>query len=297
METKRWLSVGFLVLLSACKAECSCSGSGDDDEDDDGSGGSTSVQATSSSGGGEGGSGTTTGTTTTGTGGNGGAGGGAPAETLIRLAHLSPDTVEVNVCLLPDLDGAEPIGPLVGEGGLSFPSVTEYVAIEPGTYGLRVVAGTATDCGTGILEVEPFEIAEGTTTTLAATGLSAAEEGSADALGISAYSDDLTAPTAGNARLRLIHAAPGVPPVDVGMGTGDDFVAVWEAVTYGDDAGYVETAAFGPTDFAARVTGTTADALIISGVEGPDGALVEGFAVGTVDTGIDVLFITSGVTE
>lgn len=284
MNTKRALAASFLVLLSACSAECSCGGSdtGDDDDTTSGQGGS-GITVTVGSGG-AGGAGTTAGS-----GGSGGEGGSGPTgDALIRLAHFSPDSAGVNVCLVNE--EGEALGPVI-DGGLEFTQTTEYAGIDAGTYQVLLTAAGADDCGTPLATFEEaIVIAEGDVVTAAVTGLAAGEGD--EALSLFPLVDDVAPPDAGFVKARFVHSAVGAPPVDVGYLDAEDvFVPIWEGATYPSDAGYVQIEAFDTLELVAVLAGTDTPTGIEVQVNGTDGAIVEGFALGSIATGFQVLVV------
>ncbi|GAB3030959.1 hypothetical protein GCM10025298_19680 [Natronobiforma cellulositropha] len=145
----------------------------------------------------------------------------ADAGIQTRSAHLSPDAPNVDVYV---------DGELVRED-LAYRTVTPYRDLEPGTYQIQVVP-TGDDPAEAVLE-ETVEIEEGDST-LAAIGEVAAENQPLEAL----FLDDDNSPVdAGTARVRVVHAAPDAPAVDVVVDeTGD---ALFENVAFGE-SGYVE---------------------------------------------------------
>ena len=237
----------------------------------------------------------TTTTATTGTGGmtgTGGSGGGAPTEGMLRVAHLSPGTPAVDVCVLPAT--GDPIGPVLKSlkdvDGLKFPEVTGYVALPAGTYGARIVAPNAADCSKALADlpdVTGIEVKAGGVYTAAATGV-LLEPGAGDKpFAIELYQDDLTV-AADKIRVRFIHASPDTPPVDVGLGKGEAFTPVWTNVSFPDvglvgGKPYVETAPLSAATLSARASGTKDDALVLDGVTIPAGSVVTVFAIGNLD--------------
>ena len=146
-----------------------------------------------------------------------------PTDTGIetRSAHLSPDAPDIDVYV----DGER-----VRES-LSYRTVTDYRDLEPGTYRIQVVPAGA-DLAETVLE-ETVEIEEGDST-LAAIGEVAAENQPLEAL----FLDDDNSPVdPDTARVRVVHASPDAPAVDVVAGeTGD---ALLESVAFGE-SGYTE---------------------------------------------------------
>lgn len=212
----------------------------------------------------------------------------APARLKLRVAHLSPDAPAVDVCLSPTGAGRF-AGPMIeqagGTAGLTYGQVTRYLDLEAGTYDVRVVAASATDCATAIVpDTTGVALAAGATITVAATGLAAP---GADQPGFALVPfDDETQVAAGKAKVRFVHASPGTPAVDVGAGSGASFTPLFTSVDFGSTdadlapAGYLETAPLTGATVSARATGTLADALVLTDVTLPAGAIVTVFATG-----------------
>jgi hypothetical protein len=99
------------------------------------------------------------------------------------------------------------------------------------------------------------------------------------------FADD-TAITADKVKLRFIHASPGTPPVDVGLGTGAGFQRVFANVAFGKVAvhpplenGYVQTAPFAQA-VTARLAGSPTDALVVPHAIFEAASISTAFAIG-----------------
>ncbi len=113
---------------------------------------------------------------------------------LLRAAHLSPDAPNVDIYV----DGVQVLV------NVAFRDVTDYLVVESGARNVSVnLAGLPTALVEGTLALAPLSA-----TTAAAVNFAAGIE----ALAIT---DDLTPPAAGNAHVRVIHASPDAPNVDV----------------------------------------------------------------------------------
>lgn len=124
-----------------------------------------------------------------------------------RLAHLSPDTPEVDVSLT-GLDGAS----VLELQDVGYGDVSGYARLPAGTYTAAMrPAGAPADSEPVITAA--VEIEDGVAITVAAVGLNADLSGRI-------LVDDLTAPAAGQARVRLISAAVSSPSVTVTTDTG-----------------------------------------------------------------------------
>ncbi len=211
---------------------------------------------------------------------------GAPAR--VRVAHLSPDAPAVDFCLAAHgtTKFAGPV--LAGAGGLagiSYGKVTKYLDVDAIQYDVRLVAPGAADCTTalgGLPDITNLpELPEGASATIAATGL--LSHGGAAPFELRAYIDDADV-AADQAKLRFIHASPGTPNVDVGIGGGVAFTPVFENIPYGatrvHDNGYFTTAPVAGIELSARATGTTADVIAIKPASLPAGAIATAFAIG-----------------
>ena len=208
---------------------------------------------------------------------------GAPAR--VRVAHLSPGAPAVDFCLAPAGSG-EFAGPVLAaagaEGGLSYASVTKYLEVEAMQYDVRLVAPGAADCSTSIGGLPDFTnlpaLPAGASATIAAEG----HVNGTTPFGLAAYIDDSEV-TFGKVKLRFIHASPGTPSVDVGLGGGTLFTPVFAGIPYGSSGtGYVETTPIDHGEISARATGTTADVIAIKPVAVPPGTIATAFAIGEI---------------
>lgn len=206
----------------------------------------------------------------------------------LRIAHLSPDAPAVDVCLAPAGSGRF-TGPVLEQAGraegLTYAQVTGYLKVAAGSYDVRVVAATALDCSAAIVpDTSGATLPAGAAVTVAATGLVVPAEGQPGFALVPLVDDTQVGP--GKAKLRFVHASPGTPPVDVGVGSGASFTPIFTAVPFGEvdadraPAGYLETDPLSNVTVSARATGSTADALVVPGVTLPAGAVVTVFAVG-----------------
>jgi hypothetical protein len=132
----------------------------------------------------------------------------AASTTQVRLAHLAPDT--------PDLDAY--LDPAPGGGqrkvvpGLGYGAVTAYQSIPAGRYTVALRTTGAAASGPPVLSA-PADLAGGAAYTLAVTGHRAG-------LALQVVNDDLTTPVHGNAKLRVVQAASRAGAVTVSMSGG-----------------------------------------------------------------------------
>lgn len=169
----------------------------------------------------------------------------------VRAAHLSPDAPNVDVLV----DGE------VVLADVPFPTVSEYLELGSGSYEVDInQAGTMTS----VLS-ESLELVGGDVFTFAAVNFLA----SLEALVIE---DDLTAPEPGNAHLRVVHASPDAPNVDVLV---DDEI-VLEDVPFKAASDYLPLAA-GEYNIKVNATGTATTVIDVTPTL-EDGAIYTVFA-------------------
>ncbi len=188
-----------------------------------------------------------------------------PTDTGVRTrsAHLSPDAPDIDVYV---------DGELVREG-LAYRTVTDYRDLEPGTYTVQVVPAGAPLAET-VLE-ETVEIEEGDST-LAAIGDVAAENQPLEALFLE---DDNSPVDPDTARVRVLHASPDAPAVDVVAGENGD--ALFENVAFGE-SGYVEVPE-GEYTLDIYPAGDRAASVFEIDVSLAGGAVYSAFAVGYLE--------------
>jgi hypothetical protein len=217
--------------------------------------------------------------------------GAAPERANIRIAHLSPDAPAVDVCLAPT-GSNQWAGPLLASlgapTGLAYPQITAYVKIPVTTYDARIVLAGATSCAQpAVPDTVGLGVATGISATIAALGDLQREEAALADPGfrLKAFIDDTTVDPA-KAKLRFIHASPGTPAVDVGLGTSTSWTKVYSNVAFSNiatnspmnDNGYVETTPF-TSPVSARLVGSSSDALVMH-VSVTAGSIATAFAIG-----------------
>jgi len=121
----------------------------------------------------------------------------------IRLAHLSPDTPEVDVYLTafarPDFK--------VVLHGVGYGVVSPYQPAEPGRYTVSMRLAGAGESTPAVLSTS-VEVAAKSSYTVAGVGKQAT-------LGLRVIDDDLTPPPSGQAKLRVLNASVAAPAIDV----------------------------------------------------------------------------------
>jgi hypothetical protein len=134
---------------------------------------------------------------------------------MVRFAHLSPDTprVDIGLARLPS-GGSSPLtdpGPDVASG-LRYGDVSAYESVPAGSYAVSLRAAGSPRSTPPQLTAR-VDVPAGGARTVAVAGLFAD-------LSLRSLSDDLTSPPDGAARVRVLAAASGTPPVDVGLAGG-----------------------------------------------------------------------------
>ena len=176
--------------------------------------------------------------------------------------------------------------------GLAYTQVSSYLSVPPGAYDVRIVAPNSPNCRTalgGLPDTTLDVVAVGTYSTFAAIGVINSDAG--QEFQLRRYLDE-RAVTAGSGKLRFIHAAPGVPNVDVGVGTAESFIAIFDNVPFGgvgvgtgvDVAGYVETPPVSNQTLVARIHAIPTDVLAIPGFTLAAGQISSAFAVGVASS-------------
>ncbi|EWC60995.1 hypothetical protein UO65_3728 [Actinokineospora spheciospongiae] len=120
----------------------------------------------------------------------------AATGTYLRLAHLSPDTPNVDVTVTsfgrPDWS--------VRLGGVGYGDVSGYQRIEPGTYTIAMRPAGADPASAPVISAT-LDAGEGNAYTVAGLG-------KFDGLALRVLNDDISLPPNGQARMRVVNAAP-----------------------------------------------------------------------------------------
>jgi Domain of unknown function (DUF4397) len=176
----------------------------------------------------------------------------APASALLRLANLSPDAPALQV----RLDGRTINAPL------SFTGISGYLRVPAGSHSVQFSGGT-------VNVASRTDFAAGSAHTVAALGAAAKPL-------TKAFDDQLTVPPAGTGKVRVVHAAVGVPPADVVAQTG---AVLFADLAFSQDPGYRDVPA-GTYSVTMRRAGTSDILLAIKGIAVAPGAISSIWAVG-----------------
>jgi len=191
-------------------------------------------------------------------------------EAQVRVAHLASDAPNVDVYV-----NGEPVSELQN---VPFGTVSPYLPLPAGSQNVQVYP--AGDTSEPVIDTT-VELAGGAAYTIGAVGL--VEDGSLTA---EVYQDDLTAPSEGNGKLRVVHASPDAGPVDVVPEGGEPLVTGLE---YPNASPYAEVPA-GTYTINVNAAGTDQTAISVPDVAVESGVTYSAFAVGTAAAGnLDVI--------
>lgn len=226
----------------------------------------------------------------------------APAsDAWVRAAHLVPGLGAMDISVTPvdrvsgeAAEGAEPAVELAF--GATYGAVGEYEALPPGAYVAELRTAGA-DPSSEPLLTTGLEARAGAASTVAGLGTT-------DSPRLAVLSDDLTPPSPGTARVRLLPAAQSSPTVDV---TAVDGPVVARGAAFGRPTGYAEVPA-GPWTLDAVGEGTrgTTEVQMEAGtvytllvLDGDDGLRLQGVvdAAGTTTTPVGGAATGTGAVE
>jgi hypothetical protein len=180
----------------------------------------------------------------------------------IRIVHASPDAPNVDIWV----DGS------VAVSNLAFNTATDYIALAPGDYDIAVTptGGTVADA-----------VIEAKLTLAASMDYTVAAVGQVAAIAPLVLEDNNAAPASGKAHIRVVHASPDAPAVDIAVAGGPVLLTDLAFPTASD---YLPVDA-GTYDLAVRPTGTETSALDINGFVADAGTIYTVFATGLAGDG------------
>lgn len=186
----------------------------------------------------------------------------------VRLAHLSPDTPDVDV-YLDALSSHQKQQVFTGVG---YGTVSPYLAVPVGTYAVSMRASGAPASSKPLLTTD-VTVTKGSAHTVAGVGRHAA-------LGLKVFTDDLSSPMDGKAKVRIIQASIKQPLLEITLSDGQTVasnVAFATTTSYRTvnsgrftlDVGAPGATGGAVTKLAARLDADSVYSLII--LDGPDG--------------------------
>lgn len=164
--------------------------------------------------------------------------------TYLRLAHLSPDTPEVDVYVASI---ADPGTSMVVLRGVAYGVVSEYQVLAGGQYTVSMRPAGAAESTPPVIATT-LEAAAGSAYTVAGVGTFAD-------LGLSVLTDDLSLPPDGKGRARVIQAAASNPTLDISVQGGP---------TLGRDVEFASTTPYSDVDAGQWVLQVSADSQAVS---------------------------------
>jgi LPXTG-motif cell wall-anchored protein len=183
-------------------------------------------------------------------------------EARVRVVHASPDAPAVDVWV----DGS------VAFSNAPFKGITDYAALAPATYNVQVTPTSATE--PVVIEAD-LALAANTDYTVVAVGMLADIEPLV-------LVDNNSAPAAGKAHVRFVHASPDAPAVDIAVANGGP--VLFSNVPFKGVGDYLPVDT-GTYDLEVRVAGTTTVALSVPGVQLNEGTVYTIFAMGLAGGG------------
>ena len=174
-----------------------------------------------------------------------------------RVVHASPDAPAVDVW----------VNESVAFSHAPFKGITDYAELAPGSYQVQVTPTGATE---PVVIDATLDLTGGTDYTVVAVG----ELANIEPL---VLVDNNSAPAAGKAHVRFVHASPDAPAVDIAVADGGP--VLFANVPFKGTGDYLPVDA-GTYDLEARLAGTDTVALSVPGVSLADGTVYTIFAMG-----------------
>jgi hypothetical protein len=196
----------------------------------------------------------------------------------LRVLHASPDAPAVDVYL----DGAEAVS------NLAFSSITDYVPVPAGPHAVQVFPASANGSGTPVIDAPSLTLDAGKDYTVAAVGQLASIEPLV-------LVDNNAAPASGNAHIRVVHASPDAPNVDIfAAGAG----VVVPNLPFKQASGYLPLPA-GSYDLEVRGAGSQTAVLSLPDTTLEAGRVYTAFAIGLAggDPALTVKLTTDAVAQ
>lgn len=180
-------------------------------------------------------------------------------DAMVRVVHASPDAPAVDVWI----NGSK-VDALTN---VPFFTASGYLPLPAGSYDIQVVPTGQTS--PAVIDAKGVRIEAGKAYTIAATGLLAN-------IAPTIYADNLSAPAAGKAHVRVIHASPDAPAVDIRVAGGPALIS---NLAFPDASAYLPVDA-GTYNLEVTPAGATSVVLPINGVALEAGKIYDVFAVG-----------------
>ena len=171
--------------------------------------------------------------------------GNANAESRVRIAHMLPGGPSIDVLV----NGVKAFG------GTAYKGFTDFLPVPAGKIQIGLVAGGT---ASPLLTEATFETRDALEYTVIVLG-------TPDAPKLMLYLDEIRPPAASNVRVRVIHASPDAPKVEL-FTVSPTSVAVSGVIGFGQASRYVGFKA-GTYSFEARIAGTKTVVLSLKDIQ------------------------------
>lgn len=173
----------------------------------------------------------------------------------VRVVHASPDAPAVDVW----------VNDAIAFANAPFKGITEYASLDVGTYNIKVVPN-----GDTMPVVIEADLA------LEAKDYTIVAVGKLENIEPLVLVDNNSAPAAGKAHVRFVHASPDAPAVDIAVKGGP---VLFANVAFREIGDYLPVDV-GTYDLEVRLAGTETVALAVPGLKLNDGTIYTVFAMG-----------------
>ena len=184
----------------------------------------------------------------------------AQGNARVRVVHASPDAPAVDVWV----DGNQVLT------NVPFFTASDYLDVPAGPHDIKVTP--AGDANTAVIDAKGVTVESGKAYTIAAVGKLAE-------IKPAVLADNLAAPAAGKAHVRVVHASPDAPAVDIKVKGGPTLIS---NLAFPKDSGYSPVDA-GTYDLVVTPAGSEAVALDLPGTTLEAGKIYDIFAVGLLN--------------
>jgi hypothetical protein len=184
----------------------------------------------------------------------------AQGNAKVRVVHASPDAPAVDVWV----DGNRALS------NVPFFTASDYLDLPAGPHDIKVTP--AGDANTAVIDAKGVTVEAGKAYTIAAVGKVAE-------IKPAVLADNLAAPASGKAHVRVVHASPDAPAVDIKVKGGPTLIA---NLAFPTDSGYSPVDA-GTYDLVVTPAGSETVALDLAGTKLEAGKIYDIFAVGLLN--------------
>jgi hypothetical protein len=192
----------------------------------------------------------------------GSAGAQSPSDSRVRVIHASPDAPDVDIYV----NDEETLT------NVPYKAVSDYLTVPAGSYNFKVFAAGANPASDEPVIDADASLAAGKDYSVAAVGLLAD-------IAPAVFEDNNAAPAAGKAHVRVIHASPDAPAVDIAVADGP---VVFSNLAFPDADGPTPVDA-GTYDLEVLAAGTDTVALALDGVALQGGRIYTVIAMGLLE--------------